>query len=160
MTNRYSFQNYDEKSMVSIVGRSLPVSFKNCYEIANFVRGKKVDFSIQFLKKVLEKKVSIPFRRFVRDTAHRPGGQVGKYPYNASKEVIALLESLKSNAQAKGMDTTKLVAIHAAAQKGALLRHQTLRKKSGKVRKNTHFEIIAKEVEEKAKKEKKEMEKK
>lgn len=150
--NRYSFQNYDEKNMVSVVGRSLPVSFKYCYEIANFIKGKKIDFAIQYLKKVLDKKVSIPFKRFVRDTAHKPGGQVGKYPYNASKEVIALLESLKSNAQAKGLDTTKLVAIHAAAQKGALLRHQTLRKKSGKVRKNTHFELIAKEVEEKEKK--------
>jgi len=142
---RYSFQNFDAKNSVRVSGTNMPVSHKQCYEIANFIRGKQVDAAIKLLERVIVQKTAVPYRRFNRDICHKAGKVgPGRYPKNASEHIIKLLKNLKGQAQDKGIDTNKLVIIHAAMQKGAKLRHYG--RKMGLVRKNTHFELVGKEM--------------
>jgi len=145
-TTKYSFQGFDAKNMVKVSGRNMPISHKQCYEIANFIRGKQVDVAIKLLESVIVQKRAVPYRRFNRDICHKAGGVgPGRYPVNSSLQVIALLKNLKGQAQDKGLDTNKVFLIHAAMQKAAKLRHYG--RKLGTVRKNTHFELVGKEME-------------
>ncbi|MFH0868870.1 MAG: 50S ribosomal protein L22 [archaeon] len=142
---RYSFQGFEPKTMVMVSGKNMPISHKQCYEIANFIRHKQVDAVIKLLENVIVQKRAVPYRRFNRDICHKAGKVgPGRYPKNASLQIIGLLKNLKGQAQDKGIDTNKLVIIHAAMQKGAKLRHYG--RKMGLVRKNTHFELVGKEM--------------
>jgi len=145
MTYNYSFQGFDAKSMARIAGKDMPISSKNSIEIASFIRGKKVDTAIKHLQRVTEAKMAVPYKRFKRDIGHKPGKVgPGRYPRIASEYIIKLLENLKSQATGKGMDVTKLTVIHSAAQRGRKLWHYGRMRRQ---RKNTNFEIVAKEVE-------------
>ncbi|MEM4247661.1 MAG: 50S ribosomal protein L22 [Candidatus Nanoarchaeia archaeon] len=148
---KYSFQNFDAKSMARIAGRNMPISTKHSVEIARYLRGKQVDKAIKHMQAVIEQKEAIPFRRYKRSISPKPGIGQGRYPRLASQYILALLENLKSQAISKGLDATKLTIIHAAAQKGQKLWHYGRRRRQ---RKNTNFEMVAKEVEQKKKEEK------
>lgn len=146
MALQYSFQGFDSKSMVRLAGRNLPLSHKVCYEIAKFIKNKKVGDILKTLERVSEKKTAIPYRRYNRDVAHKPGKIAGaRYPIKTSKAIINLLKNLQGAARSKGLDIQKLQVIHAAAHKGPK-RHRYGRKR-GQERKNTHFELVAKEAE-------------
>lgn len=132
--------------MVKVSGKNMPISFRQCYEIANFIRGKQIDAAIKLLGDVIVQKRAVPYRRYNMDICHKAGGVgPGRYPKKASEHLILLLKNLRGQAQDKGLDTNKLYVIHAAMQKGAKLRHYG--RKLGTVRKNTHFELVGKEME-------------
>ena len=147
---RYNFQGFDEKTMVKVLGRDLPISHKASYEVAHFIKGRKVAWSLKMLELVAEGKVAVPYRRYCMDVAHKPG-KIGaaRYPKKVSGYVIKLLRNLQGAARSKGLDLQKLTIIHAAVQKGPI-RHRYGRKR-GLERKNTHFELVAKEIETKEK---------
>lgn len=147
----YSFQNYNPKNMVRVLGKTLPMSTKASVNVAAHIKGKQVDKVLNYLKAVIETRAAIPYKRYNRDIPHKPGKGFGpgRYPKKVSEHVIELLEKLKSAAATKGLDTSKLTVIHAAAQKGPVVWHYGRRRIK---RKNTHFEIVAKEVEPKKKK--------
>ncbi|HIH14248.1 MAG TPA: 50S ribosomal protein L22 [Nanoarchaeota archaeon] len=141
---RYALQNYDKKTMARVIGTNLTISRKTCRDIGVFIKNRKVEWVISYLEKVAEGTAPVPYARFNSKTPHHaPFGPSG-YPKKASLEIINLLNSLKHGAQAKGLNTSKLVIIHAAAHKGARLFHP-----AGRERKNTHFELAATEMEEK-----------
>ena len=48
-----SMQNYDSKNMSKAVGLNLPFSFKVAYEVAKFLRGKKLKEQLERWKKFL-----------------------------------------------------------------------------------------------------------
>ena len=160
MVSGYSFQKFDEKNMVKVSGRNMPVSHKQCYEIANFIRGKQIDAAIKLMENVITQDRAVPYHRFNRDICHKAGSVgPGRYPKKSSEHIIRLLKNLRGQAQDKGLDTNKVFVIHAAMQKAAKLRHYG--RKMGLVRKNTHFELVGKEIERAVKKEeKKQVEKK
>ena len=141
---KYSFQSFDAKSMARIAGRNMPVSTKHSVEIARYLKGKQVGKAIKHLQAVIEQKEAIPFRRYNRSISPKPGIGPGRYPRLATQHILSLLENLKSQAIGKGLDATKLTIIHAAAQKGQKLWHYGRRHRQ---RKNTNFEMVAKEVE-------------
>jgi len=148
---RYSFQGFDAKNMVKVSGKNMPISHKQCYEIANFMRGKQIDAAIKLLENVVVQDRAVPYRRFNRDICHKAGGVgPGRYPKKASEHLIKLLKNLRGQAQDKGLDINKVFVIHAAMQKGARLRHYG--RKIGLIRKNTHFELVGKEIEKAVKK--------
>jgi len=156
---KYSFQNFEEKNMVKVCGRNMPISSKQSYEIANFIRGKQVDAVIKLLERVITQDRAVPYHRFNRDICHKAGGVgPGRYPKKASEHIILLLKNLKGQAQDKGLDTNKIFLVHAAMQRGAKLRHYG--RKGGLVRKNTNFELVAREMETAVKEEKKPEQKK
>jgi large subunit ribosomal protein L22 len=154
MTNyTYSFQKYNPKNMAKVIGTTLPISHKVSREIARSIKDKQIDKAMDFLQQVTEKKQAVPYKRYNRDVPHRPGKiAAGRYPIKASQHIIKLLESLKSNAQNKGLDTTKLIIVHAAAQKGEKRMHGG---RTRGERKMTHFELVGEEKEIKEKKTKK-----
>lgn len=149
---RYSFQNYNPKTMARVMGTNLAISRKSAREIGIFIKNRKVDWAIDYLQKVAEGKAPIPYARFNKKTAHHnPFGPAG-FPKNASTQIIRLLNSLKNNAQSKGMNTSNLFVINTAAHKGTRLFHP-----GGRERKNTHFEIVAEEKEAKKTKDEKQI---
>ncbi len=148
MTNRYSYQKFDEKKMVAVAGKNLAISTKDSVEVTRFIRGKKVDQAIRLLQNVVDKKVAVPFRRYNWNLAHKHGIAAGRYPRNTSLDMIKLLGNLKGAAAQKGLDTTKLVIVHASATNAAKRRKWG---RFGRHKKNTHLELVAKETEEKQK---------
>jgi ribosomal protein uL22 len=149
-TYEYSFQNYDPKNMAKVIGTVLPISHKKSREIAKAIKNKQIDKAMTYLEQVTEKKQAVPYKRYNRDVPHKPGKvAAARYPIKTAQYIIKLLKSLKSNAQDKGLDTTKLTIVHAAAQKGDRRTHNGRRRTE---RKNTHFELVAQEKEQKPKK--------
>jgi large subunit ribosomal protein L22 len=128
---------------------NLPISRKNSVHVARAIKYLPLDKAKRYLEDVLSKKRSIPFFRYNRDVAHRSDLQgpvkSGRYPEKVVKHFLRLLNSLEKNAQALGLNTDKLIIIHAAAHKGTTvpgrIRMNRVR------RKRTHVEIIAMEIE-------------
>jgi len=138
--------------MVRVAGRNLQFSHKAGYELAAFIRNKNVDSTIKVLESVARLEQVVPYKRYNRDVAPKVGVGPGRYPVKAALSVIKLLKNIKGAAKSKGLDLQKLTIIHATATKGPK-RHRYGRN-SGLERKNTHFELVAKEIEVKIKEKK------
>ncbi len=148
---KYSFQKYDEKKMVRVRGRHLPISLKTTTEVLRFVKGRNIDKAISLLEEVKEAKRPVPFLRYKKDIPHRKGKiSVGRFPKKVSENVINLLESLKANAKDKGLDEKSLSIIHAAAHPGPNLWHYGRHRR--RLRKVCHAEIVAQEAKKEVKK--------
>jgi large subunit ribosomal protein L22 len=143
---KYSFQEYDKKTMVRVSGNHVPISLKTTTEVLSFIRGRNVNQAIRLLHEVSEAKRPVPFLKYKKDVPHRKGAgiSIGRFPKNVSIALIALLESIIANAKDKGLDETSLTIIHAAAQSGPKLWHYG--RKRRRLRKVCHVGIVAKEV--------------
>jgi len=118
---------------------ALPISTKSSVEISSFIRGRNTEKAKNILKRVLEKKEAVPFKRYVRDIAHKKGNMAsGKYPIKATSYFIELIELAEANARQKGL-VSPFKIIHIGANKGSKTWH------SGRFRrmaaKRTHLEI-------------------
>jgi large subunit ribosomal protein L17e len=112
-------------------GKDMRVHFKNTYEVADAIRGMKLEKAIQYLKDVIEHKQCIPFRKYaatIGRTAqahpfHVTQGSfvtvkfVGRWPKKSCQHVLELLENAKSNAEAKGLDIKKTYITHSQVNK-------------------------------------------
>ena len=116
-------EKYNKETMAKVEGRSLPISTKQAIEISNFIRRKKVQKAKIYLEAVLNMKKAIPFTRFNKGVGHKPGIGPGRYPINASKNVLMLLNSAEANAQFKGLNTSNLVISHINADKASCAWH-------------------------------------
>ncbi len=150
---RYSFKDYDKKTMARALGRSLPISTKHAIEISNYLRGKKLSKAKTLLELAIEGKKAIPFRRFTEGAGHKKGIGPGKYVVKASKHILKLLKEVELNAMNKGIEEP--VIVHISAKKASRPLHYG--RYFGRVMKRTHVEvvvqgIIGEELEEKRKK--------
>lgn len=124
-------------------GNDLHISAKYAIEICKFLRGKDLDDATRVLKRVLKKEQAIPFTRFTNGLGHKPGRLgPGRYPQNAAKEILKLLENAKANAESQGMTGT-LVLSHIAANRA----HMPMRNRAKErvEAKRTHVELIVTE---------------
>lgn len=154
MATRYSFQGFKKENMVRISSKNLPISRKASREICHFIKGKDVNKSIAYLELVKEGKAAIPYLRHRHDVAHRPGKiGPGRYPKNASIEIIKLLNSLKKIAEDRGINSEALKIIHASVIAGPVLMHYGNYR--GLRRKMCGIEFVAEETVKKEKKQKK-----
>ena len=140
MARGISMQTYDGKTMAKVIGTNLPVSKKIAYEVTNHIRGRPVDKAIALLQDVQKLKTPVPYKRYNRDTPHRKGDfAAGRFPEKAARFIIPMLESLKANAENKGL-TGELILVHAAA-------HMTgKRHRYGRIqglKRTTHIELVA-----------------
>lgn len=88
---------------------NLKISTKQSYEVANFIRGKKLSRAKKMLQDVIEKKIAVPFKRYNRDTGHKKGRIAsGRYPEKASGAFLTLLNTVEANADSKGLDNARL----------------------------------------------------
>lgn len=124
---------------------NLPISKKQSYEIANFLRNKKLKKAKQMLEQVLQKKIAVPYKRFNRDVGHKPGIASGRYPEKAAKEFLILLNSVEANADNKGLDSDNLIISELRSTQGTQQWH------AGRLRrrrmKRTHLFVKVEESE-------------
>jgi large subunit ribosomal protein L22 len=148
---RYSFQRYDPLLHIKASGREVNVSAKTAREVCVAIKGKLVKDAKKYLEEVESKSQSVPFRRYKRGGAHRSeslGFHAGGYPIKAAKEVRLVLNNLESNAEFKGLDLDRLKIIHAAAQRGRVLKGYTPRaqgRSSPSFNTLVHIELVATE---------------
>lgn len=87
------------------------LSMRHSMAICNFIKGRKIDYSIKFLEDVIAMKKAVPMKG---EIPHRKNIGPGRYPVKASAYFIKLLKNLKANASANNLDADKLI-IHAKA---------------------------------------------
>ena len=128
-------------------------SLKYSTEICREIKGKQLDKAIAFLKRIINHEEFLPLRKFNKKVAHRKGEsksgvKSGRYPEKTCETFVNLLESVKANADFKGLDTEKLLIVHAFASQGfSRYSFQPKGKISGKRRKRkvAHIEVIVRE---------------
>ncbi|KAF6014857.1 60S ribosomal protein L17A [Brettanomyces bruxellensis] len=113
-------------------GSYLRVSFKNTRETAQAINGLKLQKAKAYLEAVSAHKRAIPFRRYnhsIGRTAqgHEFGLTVARWPAKSIKFIQDLLANAESNAEAKGLDTSKLVISHIQVNKAPKMRRRTYR---------------------------------
>ena len=124
---------------------------KNSVEISSFIKGKTTEKAKNLLKRVLEKKVAVPFKRYRHDITHKKGNiSAGKYPIATTKYFLELIEDVEANAKQKGMVQPYKI-IYLCANKGPKTWHY------GRTRrittKRTHLEIKIRETKKQQQKE-------
>ncbi len=133
-------------------GVSIRASKRHCMYICNFIKGKNTDQAIMELEQVVKMKRAIPYKG---EVPHRRGAMMsGRYPVNAAKIFITMLKALKGNIIVNGLDVEKAKIVSGVSNWAS--RPQI---RSGGKSKRTHVTLIAREVETKAKAQKKEAKK-
>ena len=146
MATTYSYTSQAKENEAKAVGVSIPVSYKQSYEVAKFIRGKNVQLAKKMLQDVVDMKRPVPMTRFNRDTGHKHGMAAGRFTINTCTFILKLLKSAESNAQFKGLSTANLIVRHIAAQKGPTsFRYGRHRRRQAK---RAHVEIIVAEQKE------------
>lgn len=135
--------NIEKAHFATVLAKNIPISTKFSIEIGNFIRNKELKKAKELLKKVTEKKIAVPFKKFNRDLGHKAGIAAGRYPVKASATILKLLDSLEANAEYKGLDTNNLVIREFIANQGNQMWHYG-RKRRRKM-KRTHIMIKAEE---------------
>lgn len=145
----------DESKIAKAVIWDVPVHPKVMREVAAAIKGMRVDQAKKYLKRVIEKKEAVPFRRAHGKQAHRRGladrwgWPIGRYPVKAAKYMLKLLDNVENNAAQKQLDIERLKIIHVAAHKGLVLKRWMPRaygRATPKNRMHSHIEIIVEEV--------------
>ncbi len=143
-----------ESKTAKAINTNAPISLKFSTEIINQIKGKYVNKVIAWLKRIEEKEEFLPLTKYDKKVAHRKGeakagAKAGRYPTKVVKAWQELLESVKNNADFKGLDQEKLVIIHAFASSGInRYSYQSKGRIGGKARRKnaTHIEVIVSEV--------------
>lgn len=131
-----------------------PISLKFSTEIVNQIKGKYLNKIILWLKRIENEEEFLPLKMYDKKVAHRKGeakkgSKAGRYPKKVVRAWAELLESVKNNADFKGLDEEKLVIIHAFASSGInRYSYQSKGRIGGKARRRnaTHIEVIVSEV--------------
>lgn len=130
-------------SEAKAVGNNLPISWKDCTEIGRFIKGDSVEKAERKLEKVIEKELHVPYTKFDSDAGHRSGGEAGGYPVKASKEVLELLRSAKSNAVDQGLNESALKVSNFITNQGPEI--ATPSRHRGRTSKAAHVKIFVSE---------------
>mgnify|MGYP000577785791 CR=1 FL=1 len=151
----YSYKVRDESKVAKAVIRDVDVSVKDMRELVNAIKGMKLLKAIDFLKRVIELKEPIPFKRYKGKIAHKRGmadkwkWPSGRYPVKAAKYVLKLLENVRNNAENKGLDLDRLVIVHIAAHKGITLKRWMPRafgRATPRFDRRSNVEVVVEEV--------------
>merc|ERR1719231_1715784 len=106
----------------------LGTSYKNMYNVGQALKGMKLATAFEYLDAVMDKKRVIPFRRYVGGVGRTPQAKEfkhtqGRWPVKSVKMLINLLK----NAEAKNLDSEKLVIAHIAVNRSPPGRRRTYR---------------------------------
>jgi large subunit ribosomal protein L22 len=115
---------YDPATTAKAMAYEINVSPKHCIEILRQVRGMKVTRAKAYLENVIEKKESVPFKRFARNVGHKrhqSGWGSGRYPVKASKEILKLIKHAEANAEYKGLEPENMSIVHATSKTGRVI---------------------------------------
>jgi len=133
----------DKENMGYSTGFSIGISTKMSIEIANMIRGVKVERAKKDLKEVIDMKKAVPLTRFNGDVGHKKGMGPGRFPLKAATMILQLVESAESNALDKGLNTSNLTITHISANRAAQQwRYGRHRRRKAK---RTHVQIVVQE---------------
>ncbi|PIN85796.1 MAG: 50S ribosomal protein L22 [Candidatus Diapherotrites archaeon CG11_big_fil_rev_8_21_14_0_20_37_9] len=143
-----------QKKRAMAMMKNKPISRKYTVEIISHIKGKRVDKSLTWLEKITKMEEFLPLRKYIKKIGHRKGDskantKVGRYPIRTVKAIMELLESVKANADYKGLDSENLLITHMFASEGfTRASYQSQGRIAGKRRanKSTHVEIIVEEA--------------
>jgi large subunit ribosomal protein L22 len=100
------------------------------------------------VEQIMTMKKALPFKRFTNGLGHKPGRMAsGRYPINACEAFLKLLNSVEANASNLTLGND-LKIVHLVAQRGNN-DFRWGRRQRRQMRKNTHIEVVVKEVEKK-----------
>lgn len=147
----YAFENYDSTRHVRASIREKEISHKHAREIALAINGLAIEKARDYLRAVISKQRSVPFRRYKKQVGHKsdPGVMSGRYPGKSAIEFLKGIDNLESNAEYKGMDLDRLKIVNVTVHKGVLIRRFIPRAMGRATPKNnvlTHVELVAQEV--------------
>lgn len=146
-----------KKTEATVKGTSLPISTKKSSGICRFIKGKTIDNAISDLELVLQKRKAVPIKGEIahKKSVKKIASGSGSYPKKASEQFIKLLNSLKANADANGLDEPIIVEAFANIAQRPFARFGRWK------RKRTHIKIVVKDKKKlkKTKQKKKEKEK-
>lgn len=148
----YSFteQKYDADRIAKASGRDIRIKPKHAREICTVIKGMKVDLAKRFLEKVIQLQQSVPFRRHKKKVAHRHDLKqfkwyAGRYPQKAAARIYEILSSAESNAEYKGLDIDLCRIVHAATNRGRIIKRYIPRahgRSTAKFKHLSHVEIV------------------
>ena len=112
----------DPESTAKARGKDLRVSYKNSIEVCRAIRGMAVEDAKKYLEDVMAKKQAVPFKTHKRHISHRKGAGFGpgKFPVNAAKAVLDLIQVVENNAEYKGLDPENMYIVHISAYRGRI----------------------------------------
>ncbi|HLC92536.1 MAG TPA: 50S ribosomal protein L22 [archaeon] len=131
-----------------------PVSLKYSVEIISNIKGQRVEKALAWLGRIASMKDFLPLRMYNKKVGHRKGeaqhfSKSGRYPIRCVNAFIELLNTVKANADYKGLDSENLLITHMFASQGfSRMSYQSQGRISGKARKSksTHIEVIVREA--------------
>ncbi|HJW96881.1 MAG TPA: uL22 family ribosomal protein [archaeon] len=121
---KYAF-NPDAKTSVRVYGRSLNISHKSSQILCGRITGMNLEKAKRLLENMVSGKHSLD----------------GKYYTNASVQILSLLKSGESNAEAKGLDTSRLL-VHASSHKGYMFMRPRRLKMRRTRKKITNVQVV------------------
>ena len=140
----------DPESTSKANASELHISFKKTREICHHIQGMKLTQAQAFLNDVVVLKKAVPFKRHTDGSGHKKGPMAnGKYPVNASIEVLKVLKNAESNAEYKGLEPSRMVIKNIHANRGRVIRGFFPRARGRASPKNTttvNIEVILSEV--------------
>jgi large subunit ribosomal protein L17e len=129
---RYAATSSNPAKSVSARGSYLRVSYKNTRETVQAINGWKLDRAQKYLDQVLDHQRAIPFRRFNSSIGRTAQGKEfgvtkARWPAKSVNFVKDLLRNAQSNAEAKGLDVSKLKIAHIQVNQAPKQRRRTYR---------------------------------
>ncbi len=129
---------------------NVDIHHKHCYQIARAVKGMYAGDAVEYLERVIKQEVAIPYTRRSRRgkggntmAGHRKGKMgPGRYPRNASRAFIKLIESAMDNARQhhEDIDAEDMVITHCAAHRGEISKGFRPRAR-GRATPNNHYRV-------------------
>lgn len=120
MTKLGYTMEYKIETMARAYGRELPLAWKKSVELARALRGKTVELAREYLERVIALKQPVPMKKYNRWVAHKSGTGPARYPVNAAKAFLKILESAVANAEFTGKEDPDTMVIRVInAHKGA-----------------------------------------
>ncbi|RLE94940.1 MAG: 50S ribosomal protein L22 [Thermoprotei archaeon] len=121
----FSRQDLDPVRTAIAAGRDLRISYKHAVEICHFIRNRKLEEAKKILVDVIKMKQAIPFRTYKKKVPHHKAVDkwpAVRWPVKAAKAILEVLKNAEANAAYKGLDTSNLYVVHAAAHKSIKIR--------------------------------------
>jgi large subunit ribosomal protein L22 len=148
----YSFseQKYDTERLAKAAGRDIRIKPKHAREICAVIKGMKVENAKTYLERVIRLEQSVPYRRHKKKVAHKRDLKqfkwyAGRYPQKAAARIYEILTSVESNAEYKGLDIDLCRIIHAATNRGRIIKRYISRahgRSTAKFKHLSHIEIV------------------
>lgn len=150
----YQVKVKDEKKVAKAIAKNQAVSTKYATEMCREIKGKNLSKVEKRIQRIVDKQEFLPLRKYNKKVAHRKGEtksgvKSGRYPEKLCSMFLKLLETVKANADFKGLDSENLLIAHCFASHGFSRRSiQPKGHIAGKrrKRKSTHVEIIVTEA--------------